>query len=352
MALLIGVGLSVVLTSGLLVAIIRWVRLRGVVAQLPTHTWEVSCGEDCEPPPAVGLSRAPGAGVPVRVELASGSRTHVASLSLTGNSGSAVEIPCAAVPRGLYRLRRITVTMSDLLSLFAVVLDCPIPDTAAATVPLLRVLPTATHVGHVPVPPGFAAGTPGAGSSWDRSDELIEARPYHPGDDTRRIHWKAYAHSEALFVRIGEEVPPPALSADIVVDTRGLQSSRELDQVVSVALGVAEELERRHYAVTMAVEVDERGPRTLGNLDAGRRGLAAVDPVWGILPDGAPGGAEIPSEVVAHTLIVATGRSPAAPAGSEASAAPAGLGSQSAVLLWDQAQPEGGRHAWTVAFLE
>lgn len=329
------------LVSGLLVAIVRWVRLGGVAAQLPTHTWEVHCGGDCEPPPAVGLSGAPGAGVPVRVELAFGSRSHVASLSLTGNSGSTVEIPCAAVPRGLYRLRRMTVTMSDLLSLFAVVLDCPIPDTPAATVPLLRVLPTVTRVEHVPVPPGFAAGTPGDGLSRDRNDELIEARPYHPGDDTRRIHWKAYAHSEALFVRIGEEIPPPSFNADIVVDTRGLQSSRELDQVVSVALGVGEELERRHYAVTMAVEVDERGPRTLGNLDAGRRGLAAVDPVYGVLPDGALGGPGIPSEVVAHMLIVATGRSPAAPPAPH-----------EAVLLWDQAQPEGGRHAWTVAFLE
>lgn len=332
-----------VLASTLLLAIIRWVRLGGVAAYLPTHTWEVYCGEDCEPSPAVALSRAPGSGVSVRVELISGSRVHVASLSLEGDSGSAVEIPCAAVPRGLYRLRRMTVTRTDFLSLFAVVLDCPIPETAAATVPLLRVLPTATRVENVPVPPGFAAGTPGQGSSRDRSDELIEARPYHPGDDTRRIHWKAYAHGEALFVRIGEEIPPPSLSADIVVDTRGLQSSQELDQVVSVAVGVAEELERRHYAVTMAVEVDETGPRTLGSLDAGRRGLAAVDPVWGILPDGGPGGPGTSTGGIAHALIVATGRSPAAPPGS---------GSEEAVLLWDQAQPEGGRHAWTVAFLE
>lgn len=341
-ALLVGVGLAVVLASSLLVAVFRWIRLGGVAAYLPTHTWEVRGGGNCEPPPTVELSRAPGvAGAPVKVDLISGSRSHTATVPVGGRVVPAIEIPCAAVPRGLYRLRRVAVTITDILSLFAVVLDCTVPNGTAGTVPILRVLPQASPVADIPVPPGFAAGTPGGGSSWNRSNDLIEARPYHPGDDTRRINWKAYAHSESLFVRIGEELPPPSFSADIVVDSRGLETASELDQLISVALGVAEELDRCEYSVTLAVHVDEAGPRTLGGIDAGRRALAAVDPVYGILSEADPWRPGTPRAGRGHTLVVATGRSPAAPPGPG-----------DAVLLWDHAQPEGGRHAWTVSFLE
>jgi uncharacterized protein (DUF58 family) len=42
-----------------------------------------------------------------------------------------------------------------------------------------------------------------------RSEELLEARKYYPGDDVRRLNWKVFAHTDELFLRIGEEVPPP-----------------------------------------------------------------------------------------------------------------------------------------------
>ncbi|GEM_PF-5788941 len=39
--------------------------------------------------------------------------------------------------------------------------------------------------------------------------EELEIRKYIPGDDPRRLHWKLYAHSGELFLRIGEQDPPP-----------------------------------------------------------------------------------------------------------------------------------------------
>jgi uncharacterized protein (DUF58 family) len=52
-----------------------------------------------------------------------------------------------------------------------------------------------------------------------RSDELLEARKYYPGDDMRRLNWKVFAHLNELFIRVGEEVPPPEARLLFVLDT-------------------------------------------------------------------------------------------------------------------------------------
>jgi uncharacterized protein (DUF58 family) len=52
-----------------------------------------------------------------------------------------------------------------------------------------------------------------------RSEELLEARKYFPGDDPRRVNWKVYAHIGELFLRIGEETPPPESRFLFILDT-------------------------------------------------------------------------------------------------------------------------------------
>lgn len=52
-----------------------------------------------------------------------------------------------------------------------------------------------------------------------RSDNLIDHRPYIPGDDPRRINWKLYGHGSELFVREGEREPPPHSNVLILLDT-------------------------------------------------------------------------------------------------------------------------------------
>ena len=62
------------------------------------------------------------------------------------------------------------------------------------------------------------AATPSS-RSRTRSEELLEARKYYPGDDVRRLNWKVFAHLNELFLRIGEEVPPPQSRILFVLDT-------------------------------------------------------------------------------------------------------------------------------------
>jgi hypothetical protein len=53
-----------------------------------------------------------------------------------------------------------------------------------------------------------------------RTENLIDHRPYVPGDDPRRINWKLYGHAGDLFVREGEPEPPPHSRLLILVDTQ------------------------------------------------------------------------------------------------------------------------------------
>ncbi len=52
-----------------------------------------------------------------------------------------------------------------------------------------------------------------------RSEELLEVRKYFPGDDVRKLNWKVFAHSSELFLRIGEETPPPESRFLIILDS-------------------------------------------------------------------------------------------------------------------------------------
>jgi uncharacterized protein (DUF58 family) len=72
-----------------------------------------------------------------------------------------------------------------------------------------------------PVKPRSGAQDRRSGSHYLRGDELVDHRPYIPGDDPRRINWKLYSHgpSNSLFVREGEPEPPPHSRLLILVDT-------------------------------------------------------------------------------------------------------------------------------------
>ena len=77
-----------------------------------------------------------------------------------------------------------------------------------------------------------------------RTDTLLETRKYVPGDDLRRLNWKQYAHSGELFLRIGEEIPPPESSVVCILDSSRSPEIGEniaadyLDRLVSLFAGI------------------------------------------------------------------------------------------------------------------
>jgi hypothetical protein len=81
-----------------------------------------------------------------------------------------------------------------------------------------------------------------------RSEELLEARKYYPGDDVRRLNWKVFAHLNELFLRTGEEVPPPEARLLFVLDSTANRlvpragAADYLDALVSSCISVMDGL--------------------------------------------------------------------------------------------------------------
>jgi hypothetical protein len=93
-----------------------------------------------------------------------------------------------------------------------------------------------------------------SGPHYRRTDDLIEHRPYIPGDDPRRINWKLYSHgpANALFVREGETEPPPRSRLLILADTEAdpdlydpPAAREEVDLLCAQVLALCLDLSRR-----------------------------------------------------------------------------------------------------------
>lgn len=76
------------------------------------------------------------------------------------------------------------------------------------------------------------------------------ARPYVPGDEVRRVHWRATAHRGELMVRQAEQETTP--SAIVVLDTAGWSAdSSGFETALSVAASIAFRLVHDGFAVAM-----------------------------------------------------------------------------------------------------
>lgn len=102
---------------------------------------------------------------------------------------------------------------------------------------VLHVLPSVNHNGfrREQIIRGGDIAT--ADADFLRSDEFLEVRKYYPGDDARRINWKMFAASGQLFVRIGEEIPPPTGEITVILNSHspsveGLQWSSDYTDIL------------------------------------------------------------------------------------------------------------------------
>ncbi|MDR2808782.1 MAG: DUF58 domain-containing protein [Spirochaetaceae bacterium] len=95
--------------------------------------------------------------------------------------------------------------------------------------------------------------------AFKRSDQLIENRPYIPGDDPRRINWKLYSHAGDLFVREQEREDPPHSRLVLLLDTytdeklfiNAAQSQRAVDMLCEKALALIFDLSKRGMDIAL-----------------------------------------------------------------------------------------------------
>lgn len=124
--------------------------------------------------------------------------------------GKTAEISFPDPQRGVYRVFMI-LHGRDALGLFSSSLVLPGEGG-------LTVFPPAVSPREGPELPSLGGGGPAEQRSLRRSEELFDLRKYQPGDDPRRVHWKLFAHLEELFIRQGEEEPPPSGEYPVFLD--------------------------------------------------------------------------------------------------------------------------------------
>jgi uncharacterized protein (DUF58 family) len=148
-----------------------------------------------------------------------------------------------------------------------------------------------------------------------KTDDLIDHRPYIPGDDPRRINWKLYGHAGDLFVREGAPEPPPHSRLVILLDTQadpGLynpgEGRRAVDILCRGALAAALEFSGRGVEVSIGY--------TGGKIREGNASEMAQALAWpAALPLASPPDLPSPPEGrAAGILILALPRTRAAPA--------------------------------------
>ena len=115
------------------------------------------------------------------------------------------------------------------------------------TLPKLYAVPTETEEA-LPLQIRSGGSEKRSQVNYRKTDILTESRPYVPGDDPRRINWKLYSHGpeSELYVREGENSPPPHSRLLILIDTQidsALFNSDEgrdlIDMLCSYALKIA-----------------------------------------------------------------------------------------------------------------
>lgn len=99
------------------------------------------------------------------------------------------------------------------------------------------------------------------------TEGTFRIRAYAPGDDTRRIHWVRSLQTDALVVRLPDEIPPADPVVRLVLDNelRGTEAlacqapHALLDALVQVWLGTARELAEAGTRVVLVTAADQDG---------------------------------------------------------------------------------------------
>jgi uncharacterized protein (DUF58 family) len=127
--------------------------------------------------------------------------------------------------------------------------------------------------------PGLATSDAGVASRRGDGSDILNIREWRPGDDARRMHWKATARTGTPMMR--EHAVDEERRAVIVVDVSGAPEEAA-EAAIARAAGLAEDLASRGWGLRLlAPGVDASGSvrdldRALALLDAS----AMMPPGW------------------------------------------------------------------------
>ena len=130
--------------------------------------------------------------------------------------------------RGRYFYKRLYLNIRDFAGFFAAAYTQP-PCLSVPYIVVQPVLPPQKTVF-----PDLRSRAVNDLPSQERTHELYESRPYFPGDDPRKIHWKLYAHTNTLSIKLGAFEPPPIKRLTIYIEEPVCVKKKEQAWVVSI----------------------------------------------------------------------------------------------------------------------
>lgn len=130
--------------------------------------------------------------------------------------------------RGRYFYKRQYLNIRDFAGFFAAVYTQP----PCLSVPYIVVQPVLSP--QKTVFPDLRSRAVNDLPSQERTNELYESRPYFPGDDPRKIHWKLYAHTNTLSIKLGAFEPPPVKRLTIYIEEPVCLKKKERAWVASI----------------------------------------------------------------------------------------------------------------------
>ena len=132
------------------------------------------------------------------------------------------------LPRGRYFYKRQYLNIRDFAGFFAAAYTQP----PCLSVPYIVVQPVIPP--QKTVFPDLRSRAVNDLPSQERTHELYESRPYFPGDDPRKIHWKLYAHTNTLSIKLGAFEPPPVKRLTIYIEEPVCMKKKERALTASI----------------------------------------------------------------------------------------------------------------------
>ena len=177
--------------------------------------------------------------------------------------------------RGILRVGPLSVEVSDPFGLAAL-------STKGAPVTELTVWPAVVDVDPLPhtVSDDPHGGADQASALAAGGEDFYALRPYAPGDDLRRVHWRSTARWDELLVR--QEERPWQGRATVLLDCRrGHHSAASFERAVSAAASVIVACWRRHFIIRLVdtTAFDSGAAAGTAHVESLLERLATVEPV-------------------------------------------------------------------------